>query len=82
MGKVLVLIKWNMDSRGWAAIDVRLFYMFDFNHEPVVVYITNINKDSFLYTIRRCDNGLHEPTISLTGLLLQMNKAKSSLTWQ
>jgi len=50
MGKVLVLIKWNVDSRGWAAIDVRLFYMFDFNHEPVVVYITNINKDSFLYT--------------------------------
>ena len=47
MGKVLVLIKWNVDSRGWAAIDVRLFYMFDFNHEPVVVYITNINKDSF-----------------------------------
>ena len=37
----------------------------DFNHvyeaEPIVVYVININKDSYSNTIRRCDNGKYTP---------------------
>ena len=32
--------------------------------QPIVVYITNVNKDSFSYTVRSCDNGQYTPWVS------------------
>ena len=46
--------KWNVDN---GAIDVRHCRTFDSNHVYEAVHITNINKDTFSYTVRRCDNG-------------------------
>jgi len=51
---------------GTGAIDVRLLLHVSYHvdeAEPIVFYITNINKDSFSYTVRRCDNGQYTPQI-------------------
>jgi len=56
MGKVLILIKWNVDSRNWVAIGVRLLlhvrFVRDFNHvdeaEPIVVLCNQYQQEQFL----------------------------------